>query len=600
MKRYNSSGSNHDLRHQQSSDDENEYDGANAAEHHNLEESYENDVREKNACGAQNNCDMEDDDNESAKALVSTQMAQGFHHSFSFNSNPSTTSYNNTLTENYEGDEDVEELEIDDGSLSYSSSEETEEGFIDKIREKRQKIAQWERNTKEHMRQNFEQFSTKIQTQASVLHNKIQTAKQSVNNTNQHMRQMFQNIRLKQTEKVRKAVKDLETRFQNMPSTVQAIKRRSQSASDAMDCDEEDTAAEQQHTPQIFNPQMMFGTEQAAAQQHKRASPSTTPNKQRPFNFHWKPQFPFPKFWGESSSSEEHSVEEPSQQQAKQAQYEPSVEQQKSTDPKDPWLQTIKDQKWDFKIASPPPPPQVRQQPATTKSSDFQFPAPPPSMQPIDTSGKSLPKFSFFNNQIEFEFPPPPPPQQAGEKANRFIIAPPPSYQQCYPDGAPEIIKKEHPSSLQHQSSFSHQFVQHAKNFALKHPLPSVPSFQFAKHVNSNSIHRPVKYRKIYPSNQPTAARLSTSNAEIVSASSISSRPFGLRKKSKTRHSLSIKTGIWSKDEHAAFENAYNKFGKQWNKIATLVPSRNKRQIMSHAQKCLRKEEKRESKVISA
>lgn len=51
-----------------------------------------------------------------------------------------------------------------------------------------------------------------------------------------------------------------------------------------------------------------------------------------------------------------------------------------------------------------------------------------------------------------------------------------------------------------------------------------------------------------------------------------------------------IKTGAWSKDEHAAFLSGYNQFGRQWNKIAALIPSRTRRQIISHAQKFLRKE----------
>lgn len=47
--------------------------------------------------------------------------------------------------------------------------------------------------------------------------------------------------------------------------------------------------------------------------------------------------------------------------------------------------------------------------------------------------------------------------------------------------------------------------------------------------------------------------------------------------------------GHWSLKEKQLFVQGFHLFGRQWSKYASLLPSRDPKQVRSHAQKCLRK-----------
>ncbi|CAM9102967.1 unnamed protein product [Sphacelaria rigidula] len=47
--------------------------------------------------------------------------------------------------------------------------------------------------------------------------------------------------------------------------------------------------------------------------------------------------------------------------------------------------------------------------------------------------------------------------------------------------------------------------------------------------------------------------------------------------------------GTWTREEHEAFLRGHELFGKNWDAIVSLVPTRSALQIRTHAQKYLRK-----------
>jgi SHAQKYF class myb-like DNA-binding protein len=55
--------------------------------------------------------------------------------------------------------------------------------------------------------------------------------------------------------------------------------------------------------------------------------------------------------------------------------------------------------------------------------------------------------------------------------------------------------------------------------------------------------------------------------------------------------------GRWSREEHAAFMEGLRMHGREWKKIAAMIPSRTVVQIRTHAQKFFQKQAKSEGKV---
>lgn len=318
-----------------------------------------------------------------------------------------------------------------------------------------------------------------------------------------------------------------------------------------------------------------YGEKMRKVVKRESATPSsptdTSEVKHKPFSFNWKPQFSFPKFWGDSEnrdSSEAGDTHITRKEQATDVQPKKPVQNvcfQSTVQHQEPKKDDTK--KEGFNIAAPPPPP------------------------------------SFDPN----------------EQFNPDIFPSPPQYEECLNTSAFDL-----PQSKEASNSSSFSFMQHAKNFAFKHPLPS---FHFSKIRQSNnatpssntlstqqtseqnsSFPRPAKLRRVLPETSSESVKneaftLSSYNPfNRTSSSGRFGERFGLRKKSKTarkvcaslkslKSSRKTNTGIWTKDEHAAFLSAFKRYGRQWSKIAALVPSRSRRQIMSHAQKVLRKEE---------
>lgn len=58
----------------------------------------------------------------------------------------------------------------------------------------------------------------------------------------------------------------------------------------------------------------------------------------------------------------------------------------------------------------------------------------------------------------------------------------------------------------------------------------------------------------------------------------------------------SVKRGRWSPEEHAVFLKWYDKYGRNWKRIATFIQGRNHIQVRTHAQKYLKKLERQRSK----
>lgn len=56
--------------------------------------------------------------------------------------------------------------------------------------------------------------------------------------------------------------------------------------------------------------------------------------------------------------------------------------------------------------------------------------------------------------------------------------------------------------------------------------------------------------------------------------------------------SRQYKQGRWSKEEQGLFKLAYQWHGKDWKKLSDLIPTRNIKQIRSHAQKFQKKMDK--------
>ena len=54
----------------------------------------------------------------------------------------------------------------------------------------------------------------------------------------------------------------------------------------------------------------------------------------------------------------------------------------------------------------------------------------------------------------------------------------------------------------------------------------------------------------------------------------------------------SVKEGRWTAEEKRIFEEAYEQYGHNWKKIASIIKSRNSTQVRSHAQKYLVKKKK--------
>lgn len=54
-----------------------------------------------------------------------------------------------------------------------------------------------------------------------------------------------------------------------------------------------------------------------------------------------------------------------------------------------------------------------------------------------------------------------------------------------------------------------------------------------------------------------------------------------------------LRRGRWSQDEHETFLNGYYQFGRNWKRIALMIPMRNHIQVRTHAQKYFKKMNKR-------
>lgn len=62
---------------------------------------------------------------------------------------------------------------------------------------------------------------------------------------------------------------------------------------------------------------------------------------------------------------------------------------------------------------------------------------------------------------------------------------------------------------------------------------------------------------------------------------------------SEDYESSRYKQGRWTKDEQGLFKLAYQWHGKDWKKLSEVIPTRNIKQIRSHAQKFQKKMDKK-------